>query len=87
MLSYLPFFPPQGSTPIGRVEVRSGASGALLYTLGAGTAGANTFTLGESIGGAGDLDVEVYLPRDSAGEIVATATKGEQTCSASIRLG
>lgn len=51
-------YPPQGSTPIGRVEVRSGATGVLRYTLAATSAGANVFTFGSHIGGCGDVDLD-----------------------------
>lgn len=49
---------PQAAPPQGRVEVRSGVNGALLYTLAAASAGSGVVTFGESIGAAGDLDLD-----------------------------
>ena len=31
-----------------------------------------------------EIDVDAYLPQDATGEITATATQGDQTCTATI---
>jgi len=68
-------FPPQNSRYFGRVEVRSGASGALLYSVTAAAAGNNVNTLGETIGSLGDVDADgrgdffVYVSESGAGRI------------------
>lgn len=54
--------------PSGRVEVRSGASGALVYTLHPASAGVGVTTWGGHVGNAGDLD------RDGCGDLFVRAT-------------
>lgn len=34
-----------------------------------------------------EIDVDAYLPQDASGEVTATATQGNQVCTATISLG
>lgn len=34
-----------------------------------------------------EIDVDAYLPQDATGEVTATATQGEQTCTATLSAG